>query len=181
MAKLSNTPKQALNFDLERRKSYAFQVQACNADGVWNLAGARFAFTLPRRLTEYGWFQAGAGAALLGLVALAWVARDRRRRREIAEIRHRELLQMQMIESSPVPMVMLDRAHRVLYVNATFTRVLGFTAAEIPDLETWWRLAATDPATRDDCAVGWSRRIAEAAFRSCTDAGARPAAYRSCW
>ena len=142
---------------------YAFQIQACNADGVWNLAGARFAFTLPRRLTEYGWFQAGAGAALLGLVALAWVARDRRRRREIAEIRHRELLQMQMIESSPVPMVMLDRAHRVLYVNATFTRVLGFTAAEIPDLETWWRLAATDPATRDDCAVGWSRRIAEAA------------------
>lgn len=33
MAKLSNTPKQALNFDLERRKSYAFQVQVRTEDG----------------------------------------------------------------------------------------------------------------------------------------------------
>ncbi len=141
---------------------YTFHVQASNADGVWNLEGARFAFTLPRRLTEYTSFRIGAAAVLLGLVVLAWVARDRRRRREIAEVRHRELLQMQMIESSPVPMVMLNRDHRVLYVNATFTRVLGFTAAEIPDLETWWRLAATDPATRDEWATNWSRRIAEA-------------------
>ena len=33
MAKLSNTPKQALNFDLERRKSYAFQVQVRTEEG----------------------------------------------------------------------------------------------------------------------------------------------------
>jgi len=142
---------------------YRFQVQACNADGVWNNVGASFNLTLPRYLHEYWWFRLGLGAAGLGVIAAAWAARDGRRRREIAVIRHREELQMQMIESSPVPMVMLDLQHRVLYANATFTRVFGYAVAEIPDLETWWRLASTDPATREEWATGWSRRIETAA------------------
>ena len=143
--------------------AYRFHAQACNADGVWNLAGVSLAFTVPPALHERWDVRAAVLAAALGLIAAAWILRDRRRRRELAEIRHREKLQMDMIESSPVPMLMLDERHRVLYANATFTRVFGFTAAELPDLNAWWRLACTDSASREAWLTGWEQRLRAAA------------------
>ena len=143
--------------------SYRFQVQACNADGVWNLEGASLRLTLPPALHEHWWFRLGLGGLGLGIIGAAWALRDRDRRREIAEIRRRERLQMQMIESSPVPMLMLDAQHRVLYVNATFTHVFGFTAAELPDLGTWWRLAHADRAAGEAWAAVWEPRLQAAA------------------
>ena len=142
---------------------YRFHVQACNADGVWNNAGATYRLTLPPAVHDSWWFRTGLVVAGLGLIGAAWAFRDRSRRREIVEMRHREELQMQMIESSPVPMLMLDDRHHVLYANATFTRVFGYTAADIPDLGTWWRLASTDPATREEWAADWERRLTAAA------------------
>ena len=147
---------------------YTFQVQACNADGVWNVDGAGFHLSLRPELRETLWFRllvVGAGA---GLLILLWSFRDRSRRRELLEIRHRERLQMEMIESSPVAMLMLDHSHRVLYVNAAFTRVFGYTASELPDLATWWRLAWIDPATLASWGTSWEARLnaAAAAARS---------------
>lgn len=47
MAKLSNTPRQALNFDLERRKSYAFQVQVKTENGsAIDLTGCTLRFVM---------------------------------------------------------------------------------------------------------------------------------------
>ncbi len=142
---------------------YHFQVQACNADGVWNTEGAGLALTLPSALYEQLWFRLGLVAAAAGLIGTAWFLRDRSRRREIASIRHREKLQMQMIESSPVPMLMLDRSRRVLYANAAFSRVFGYTAADLPDLGTWLRLACPNPAIREEWAAGWELQLKDAA------------------
>ncbi len=143
--------------------NYRFQVKACNADEVWNEEGASFRLVLRPALYEQWWFRLGLGGAGLGLIGLAWAYRDRNRRREIAEIRHREKLQMQMIESSPVAMLMLDNRHRVLYANAAFTQVFGYTAAELPDLGAWWRLACTDPTTRVQWAASWEKQLEAAA------------------
>ena len=143
--------------------NYLFQVKACNADEVWNEEGANFRLTLHPALHESWWFRLGLAGAGLGLIGAAWAYRDRNRRREIAEIRHREKLQMEMIESSPVAMLMLDNRHRVLYANAAFTQVFGYTADELPDLGAWWRLACTDPATREQWATGWAQRLKQAA------------------
>jgi len=142
---------------------YRFQVKACNADEVWNEEGASFHLVLRPALHERWWFRLGLMGAGLGLIGAAWAYRDRNRRREIAEIRRREKLQMQMIESSPVAMLMLDNRHRVLYANATFTKVFGYTAAELPDLGAWWRLACTDTASRETWADGWENRLKAAA------------------
>jgi PAS domain S-box-containing protein len=143
--------------------SYRFQVKACNADEVWNEEGASFRLSLRPELYENWWFRAGLAAAGVGLIGLAWVYRDRNRQREIAEIRHREKLQMEMIESSPVPMLMVDNQQRILYVNATFTRIFGYTAGELPDLGAWWRLACPYPATREEWASSWNDRLKTAA------------------
>ncbi|HET7535554.1 MAG TPA: two-component regulator propeller domain-containing protein [Candidatus Didemnitutus sp.] len=142
---------------------YRFHVQACNADGVWNTEGAGYHLTLRPELHEYWWFRVGLGAAGVGLVGLAWAYRDRNRKREIAEILHREKLQIYMIESSPVPMLMLDSRQRVLYANATFTQVFGYTSSELPDIGTWWQLACSDPAAQERLAANWNRRLYVAA------------------
>jgi PAS domain S-box-containing protein len=138
--------------------NYRFQVQASNADGVWNREGASLRLVLPPALHEQWWFRGGLIAAVLGLIGATWMMRDRQRRHEIADIRHREKLQMEMIESSPVPMLMLDNRHRVLYANATFTRVFGYAATELPDLGTWWRRACIGPAV-EERVVGWEDRL----------------------
>lgn len=47
MAKLSNSPKQALNFDLERRKSFTFRVRLKYSDGsLVNLTGCTLRFVM---------------------------------------------------------------------------------------------------------------------------------------
>ena len=157
------TTRQTATFTNIPPGNYRFQVQASNADGIWTPEGISFLLTLPPALSETWWFRSTLVAAGFGLLALIWIIRERRRRRELAEIRHREELQMQMIESSPVPMVMLNNSHRVLHVNEAFTRVFGYAAAEIPDLGTWWRLASTDPTTGESWASDWDRRFTAAA------------------
>jgi PAS domain S-box-containing protein len=59
---------------------YQFQVQACNADDVWNTAGAGFALELPRRFYETIGFRATGTVAVLGFGAYVWWVWHLRRR-----------------------------------------------------------------------------------------------------
>ncbi|MBE2212360.1 MAG: PAS domain S-box protein, partial [Opitutaceae bacterium] len=79
------------------------------------------------------------------------------------ELRNREHLQRQMIESSPVAMLMVDTRERVLYGNATFTRLFGYTRADIPDVRAWWPLAYPDPEYRELIRAEWTTRMERAA------------------
>ncbi len=60
----AGTRRQAFYNDLPPGK-YTFQVIACNNDGVWNLSGTRFGFTIPPAWYQSVWFR------LLCLVLLA--------------------------------------------------------------------------------------------------------------
>ncbi len=141
---------------------YRFRVQACNADGVWSATDTAVALTLPPRLDQTWWFRTGAGLLVAALLGYAAWTRERRRRRELAESRRREELQLQMIESSPIAMAMLDRHAEVLFTNATFTRLFGYTAREVPDLDTLFRRlrpSDTDPTLWRDT---WRTQFADA-------------------
>ena len=55
--------------------SYRFRVSACNSDGVWNQAGATFAFSLAPHFYQTAWFYCfGAAAVFVG----AWAFHRRR-------------------------------------------------------------------------------------------------------
>jgi Signal transduction histidine kinase regulating C4-dicarboxylate transport system len=67
---------------------YRFEVQACNADGVWNTKGASYELTLPPRYHETWWFRSACGAGLLGLCAyVGWMLQLRRRQAELERTR----------------------------------------------------------------------------------------------
>ncbi|MGA2279356.1 MAG: two-component regulator propeller domain-containing protein [Verrucomicrobiota bacterium] len=59
---------------------YRFQVQACNADGVWNTTGTGFALELPRRFHETIAFRVTCLVAALGFGVYAWWVWHLRRR-----------------------------------------------------------------------------------------------------
>jgi len=79
------------------------------------------------------------------------------------ELRNREHLQRQMIESSPVAMLMVDRDEHILYGNATFTRLFGYTPADIATVSDWWPRAYPDPEYRETIRAEWARRMQRAA------------------
>jgi PAS domain S-box-containing protein len=81
------------------------------------------------------------------------------------ELRNREHMQRQMIESSPVAMLMVDGQQRVLHGNATFTRLFGYAPSDVPDIGAWWPLAYPDPEYREVVRAEWSRRMEQAAER----------------
>jgi len=74
---------------------YRFQVQACNADGVWNTIETSFALELPRRFHETIAFRLTCLAAVLGFGAYAWWVWHLRRR-------HAQLLQTRALLESKV-------------------------------------------------------------------------------
>jgi signal transduction histidine kinase/ligand-binding sensor domain-containing protein len=51
---------------------YTFRVRAANSDGVWNTEGVAIPIVIHPPLWDTWWFRAGAGAAIIGLLALAY-------------------------------------------------------------------------------------------------------------
>ena len=76
---------------------YRFQVQASNADGVWNATGTTFALELPHRLIETAGFRIGCVLALLGLGTYVWRSQHLRRR-QVQLQRTRVLLESKVRE-----------------------------------------------------------------------------------
>jgi signal transduction histidine kinase len=77
--------------------TYRFQVQACNADGVWNTTGTSFSLKLPLRFYETLAFRAGSVLALLSFGTYVWRSQHLRRRQEQLQ-QARDLLETKVRE-----------------------------------------------------------------------------------
>lgn len=111
------------------------------------------------------------GAADIDEIALAEVQiRNAARDRQLSESRFRQLFDL-----APLPMVFASSDGRMLAQNSRFEQVFGYTAADMPDVEDWWRLAYPDPGYRLIARSTWQAAVAEA-MRAGTDV--MPAEYR---
>jgi PAS domain S-box-containing protein len=63
------------------------------------------------------------------------------------------------IEASPVPIALNDDGQTILYLNAAFVGVFGYTREDIPTLDDWWPKAYPDPAYRKQVAADWQSRM----------------------
>ncbi|ACB75423.1 sensor histidine kinase [Opitutus terrae] len=127
--------------------NYTFQVQACNADGVWNTTGAELSFRLLPPFHETGWFY-----ALCGLVSLAAVVgghRWRVRHMEVArlklqaerdlletkvtertaELAHEHALLTTLLDSSPDQIYFKDTESRYLKASQARAEALGLSSS----------------------------------------------------
>ncbi len=60
----------------------------------------------------------------------------------------------QLVEASPIPMMILSEKC-ILYVNRMFSTLFGYALEELPDTETWWTLACPDATRRQAILARW--------------------------
>ncbi len=61
------------------------------------------------------------------------------------EEKKEEIRFQRVFDRLPIPIVISDNDDRNLYVNPKFTEILGYTIEDVPDTDTWTKLAYPDP------------------------------------
>lgn len=75
---------------------------------------------------------------------------------------HRDKELAELINISPVPMIVIDRNEKVEHVNKKFTEVFGYTKEDITTTEHWWNLAYPNQEYRNKTRSEWHRRVTRA-------------------
>lgn len=63
-----------------------------------------------------------------------------------------------LIESSPLAMLVLDQEQQIIFANAKFTELLGYTLQDVPNLDAWCKLAYTEQL-RSKVDEDWVKRL----------------------
>lgn len=84
--------------------------------------------------------------------------RNKKFRAEQAVQKEKEILSL-ILESTPHGISLIDKDDRYVYVNPYFTKITGYTLADIPDKQTWFKKAYPDPADRRRVMDAWEKDI----------------------
>ncbi len=84
--------------------------------------------------------------------------RNKKIRAEQAVQKEKEILSL-ILESTPHGISLIDKDDRYVYVNPYFTKITGYTLADIPDKQAWFRKAYPDPADRRRVMDAWKSDI----------------------
>jgi PAS domain S-box-containing protein len=84
--------------------------------------------------------------------------RNKKLTAERAAQKEKEILSM-ILESTPHGITLIDRDDQYLYVNPYFTKITGYTLADIPDKQTWFQKAYPDPDYRQQIIDTWETDI----------------------
>ena len=84
--------------------------------------------------------------------------RNKKIRAERAVQKEKEILSL-ILESTPHGISLIDKNDRYEYVNPYFTNITGYSLADIPDKQTWFRKAYPDPAERQRVIDVWKSDI----------------------
>ncbi len=82
--------------------------------------------------------------------------------RDAIERKRHEQQFRQLIDTSPLPMALLDAQGRIDYLNRKFLETFGYAHAEIPTLAAWWPRAYPDPIYCEKVQRDWCHRLTEA-------------------
>ncbi|MEI6394526.1 MAG: PAS domain S-box protein [Verrucomicrobiota bacterium] len=81
------------------------------------------------------------------------------RLRAEAALRESEKLFRTLVEFLPLIIYVCDGPEeKSQYVNPAFTRLTGYTLADVPIAKAWWELAYPDPAYREELRLEWLAR-----------------------
>jgi len=73
----------------------------------------------------------------------------------------------QYLEDTPIPYVLNNKHRQVVFINSAFTRLFGYTLADLRTDEDWWLNAYPDETYRDQIKVQWNKYFNE--FKSSKD------------
>lgn len=65
-----------------------------------------------------------------------------------------------ILDSSPIAIGWSDGEGQIEYINRHFTQLFGYQLDDLPDLETWYRLAYPDERYRETVISSWYKKVA---------------------
>jgi PAS domain S-box-containing protein len=90
-------------------------------------------------------------------IYITWQTIRIRNRKQTAEHtvqKEKEVLSL-ILESTPHGISLIDKDDRYVYVNPYFTKITGYTLADIPDKQAWFQKAYPDPEYRQRIIDTW--------------------------
>jgi PAS domain S-box-containing protein len=106
-------------------------------------------------------FTAVLFAVLVLSIYITWQTvriRNKKIRAEQAVLKEKEILAL-ILESTPHGISLIDKDDRYVYVNPYFTKITGYSLADIPDKQTWFKKAYPDPVDRQRVIDAWKNDI----------------------
>ncbi len=99
------------------------------------------------------WFQHRLYPSPTGLTAFS---RDITGRKEAEQAREaNDKLFREFVTRAPLPLGFVAHDGSVRFLNEQFTRLFGYSVADIPTLEVWWQRAFPDAIARTDARARW--------------------------
>ncbi|CCG41154.1 sensor histidine kinase [Magnetospirillum molischianum] len=77
----------------------------------------------------------------------------------VLALSQRDLVFHRLVQAIPHGIVLINTDGSVGYLNPAFTHILGYTLADIPDSDLWWRKACPDPLYRQMVMDSWQRAV----------------------
>ncbi len=103
-----------------------------------------------------------AAILLMGMTGIATIWSVRQRYLTIVSLRDSEEQFRRFFDLSPLPMALIDTQGNVLALNRTFTKIFGFTRAEVATLDEWRARAYPPEADRADITARMAAHMEEA-------------------
>ncbi|HOD75043.1 MAG TPA: CHASE2 domain-containing protein, partial [Syntrophorhabdaceae bacterium] len=100
-----------------------------------------------------------------GCAVLAALKHREEQRRAEDSLRESEARFRTLFAMAPISLANIARDGRVLEVNNSLTRVMGYTADDLPTVERVWDLCMSDPSIRDGFAAQWRAALADSTAR----------------
>lgn len=67
-----------------------------------------------------------------------------------------------LVQALPIPVAYSNSNGQILTINERFTQVLGYVRDDVPDVETWFRLAYPHPSYRAKVVAEWTAALGRA-------------------
>jgi len=127
-----------------------------------NVGVAESDYLAPWR-TQAAWTAGLALLFALATVAFAfWLQRSWQTRERAIADRNRSQADFRVLaDDAPYGLVILDADGRFVYINPALTRMLGYQAEDLPDVDTWWQKAYPDPDYRNVVMATWQQEVAD--------------------
>lgn len=106
----------------------------------------------------------GLLSELAGDLAFAWqtIEHEQERKRVEEALRESEARFRQVVEASPVPLLVEDTAGKIEYVNRKFVETFGYNQEDIDTSADWFARAFPEPGYRQTVAEKWSAMLRKA-------------------
>lgn len=93
----------------------------------------------------------------IGIQSLGHDVTELRRAEAVLKLKEEQL--RQLMDVTPIPLLIVGLDQSIIYANQKFIELFGYTLEDLPSLEAWWLLAYPDAEYREQVKKRWNSAV----------------------